>query len=171
MNTLFTVKVRYTKQNDNGSFKRVTEPYVLAAHTFSDAEARIYEELGSIIRGEFNVVSITRTELQDIFIYENFDVFYKAVVSFDSYDDDGEIKKKQKSSFLVTASSVKDANEKMKESLSGWLADYTIDAVSVTPVADFFPFQEVLDKEISRKPLEETEPEDFKQDPAFVDEL
>jgi uncharacterized protein YggL (DUF469 family) len=168
MNTLFTVKVRYTKQLDNGAFKRVTEPYILAAHTFSDAEARIYEELGSIIRGEFNVVSITRTELQDIFIYEGFDVFYKAVVSFDSYDDDGEVKKKQKSSFLVTASSVKDANEKMKESLSGWLADYTIDAVAVTPVADFFPFKEILDKEISRTMAE---PQDYESTEELVDEL
>lgn len=171
MNTLFTVKVRYTKQLDNGAFKRVTEPYILAAHTFSDAEARIYEELGSIIRGEFSVVSITRTEIHDIFGYDDADVFYKAVISFDSYDEDSEKKKKQKNIFLVTATSVKEANDRIKESLSGWLADFTIDAVSVTPIVDFFPFQEVLDKEISRKPLEETEPEDFKQEPSFVDEL
>lgn len=171
MNTLFTVKVRYTKQLDNGSFKRVTDPYVLAAHTFSDAEARIYEELGSIIRGEFNVVSITRTELQDIFMYDGYDVFYKATVSFESYDEGSEKKKKQKMNFLVTTDSVKDANEKIRESLSGWLADYTIDAVAVTPIVDFFPFKEELDREISRKPLEETEPEDFKQETVFVDEL
>ena len=93
MNTLFTVKVRYTKQLDNGAFKRVTEPYVLAAMTFTDAEARIYEELGNIIRGEFTVVSITRTELQDIFMYDGYDVFYKATISFESYDDDSEKKK------------------------------------------------------------------------------
>lgn len=171
MNNLFTVKVRYTKQLENGSFKRVTEPYILAAHTFSDAEARIYEELGSIIRGEFSVVSITRTEIHDIFGYDDSDVFYKAVISFDSYDEDSEKKKKQKNIFLVTATSVKEANDRIKESLSGWLADFTIDAVSVTPIVDFFPFKEVLDKEISRKPFEETEPEDFKPDPAFVDEL
>lgn len=168
MNTLFTVKVRYTKQLDNGAFKRVTEPYILAAHTFSDAEARIYEELGSIIRGEFSVVSITRTEIHDIFGYDDADVFYKAIISFDSYDEDSEKKKKQKNTFLVTASSVKEANDRIKESLSGWLADYTIDAVSVTPVVDFFPFKEVLDKEISRFA---PEPQDYEVTEELVDDL
>ncbi len=56
----FEVKVKYTKQLENGSFKRVTEPYLLAAITFTDAESRIYEELGNIIRGEFHVTSINR---------------------------------------------------------------------------------------------------------------
>jgi len=168
MNTLFTVKVRYTKQLDNGSFKRVTEPYILAAHTFSDAEARIYEELGSIIRGEFSVVSITRTEIHDIFGYDDADVFYKAIISFDSYDEDSEKTKKQKNTFLVTASSVKEANDRIKESLSGWLADYTIDAVSVTPIVDFFPFKEVLDKEISRFA---PEPQDYEVTEELVDDL
>ena len=168
MNTLFTVKVRYTKQLDNGSFKRVTEPYILAAHTFSDAEARIYEELGSIIRGEFSVVSITRTEIHDIFGYDDADVFYKAVISFDSYDEDTEKKKKQKNTFLVTAASVKEANDRIKESLSGWLADYTIDAVSVTPVVDFFPFKEVLYKEISNFA---PEPQDYEVTEELVDDL
>lgn len=168
MNTLFTVKVRYTKQLDNGAFKRVTEPYVLAAMTFTDAEARIYEELGNIIRGEFTVVSITRTELQDIFMYDGYEVFYKTTISFESYDDDSEKKKKQKMNFLVTADSVKDANEKIRESLSGWLADYTIDAVAVTTVVDFFPFSEELDKEISRTM---PEPKDYESTEELVDEL
>ena len=66
MNNWFTVKVKYTNQLDNGAFKRVSEPYLLAAMTFTDAEARIYEELGQVIRGEFNVVGIVRTEIHDI---------------------------------------------------------------------------------------------------------
>lgn len=44
----FTVKVRYTKQLENGTFKRVLEVYLLPAETFTDAEARIYEEMGTI---------------------------------------------------------------------------------------------------------------------------
>ena len=38
MNNWFTVKVKYTKQLDDGQFKRVTEPYLLAAMTFTDAD-------------------------------------------------------------------------------------------------------------------------------------
>ena len=67
MNSWFTVKVKYTKQLEDGTFKRVSEPYLVAAMTFTDAEARIYEELGSLIRGEFVVTGITRTDFHDIF--------------------------------------------------------------------------------------------------------
>ena len=58
MESWFTVKLKYTKQLDNGTLKRVTEPYLIAAMTFTDAEARIYEELGNAIRGEFMVSGI-----------------------------------------------------------------------------------------------------------------
>ena len=98
MNNWFTVKVKYTKQLDNGTFKRVSEPYLLAAMTFTDAEARIYEELGSIIKGEFNVVGITRTEIHDIFAYDDADVWYKVKITYESEAGgmDGEEAKRKK---------------------------------------------------------------------------
>jgi len=91
MNTWFTVKVKYTKQLDDGTFKRVSEPYLLAAMTFTDAEARIYEELGSIIRGEFTVTNIARTEYHDIFYYEDADLWYKCKITYQSEGDGLEI--------------------------------------------------------------------------------
>ena len=82
MNTWFTVKVKYTKQLENGTFKRVTEPYLLASMTFTDAETRIYEELGSIIRGEFQVIGIARTEIHDIFHHEDSDEWFKIKIKW-----------------------------------------------------------------------------------------
>ena len=55
MNSWFKVKVKYTKQLESGSFKRVSEPYLLSATTFTDAEARIYEELGTFKIGRAHV--------------------------------------------------------------------------------------------------------------------
>lgn len=159
MTNWFTVKVKYTKQLENGTFKRVSEPYLLASMTFTDAETRIYEELGQIIRGEFNVVGISRTEIHDIFHYEECDVWYKCKITFESEGGnvDGEVEKKKKvaQNFLVSANSVKDAFEKLKESLSTLMVDYLIPSIIVSPIVDIFPFREELDKEISRRPLEE----------------
>ncbi len=157
MNNWFTVKVKYTKQLENGSFKRVTEPYLLAAMTFTDAEARIYEELGAIIRGEFNVVGITRTEIHDIFFYEDADVWYKIKLSYESMDADSEKAKKVSQNFLVTAHSVKEAYDRIKESLSTLMVDFEIPMISVSPIVEIFPYQEQLDKELSRKPIEEAQ--------------
>lgn len=158
MNNWFTVKVKYTKQLENGTFKRVSEPYLLAAMTFTDAETRIYEELGQIIKGEFNVVGISRTEVHDIFYYEECDTWYKCKITFDSEGDGEDAKKKKVSqNFLVTAFSVKDAFEKLKESLSTLMVDYVVPSITVSPIIEIFPYREELDKEISRRPLEESD--------------
>lgn len=153
MNNWFTVKVKYTKQLENGTFKRVSEPYLLASMTFTDAEARIYEELGSIIKGEFNVIGITRTEIHDIFAYDDADVWYKVKITYDSESADDEKSKKVAQNFLVSAHSVKDAYDRIKESLSTLMVDFQIPSIVVSPIVEIFPYVENLDREIERKPI------------------
>ncbi len=159
MNNWFTVKVKYTKELENGTFKRVSEPYLVAAMTFTDAEARIYEELGSIIRGEFIVTGISRTELHDIFAYDDADVWYKAKITYDSASADDEKAKKVAQNFLVSAHSVKDAYDRIRESLSTLLVDFQIPMIAVSPIVEIFPPTENLDREISRTLIEEFEAE------------
>jgi hypothetical protein len=157
MNNWFTVKVKYTKQLENGAFKRVSEPYLLAAMTFTDAEARIYEELGSIIRGEFSVTNIARTDYHDIFHYEDSDLWFKCKVSYESQDVDTDKKKKVSQNFLVSAFTVKDAYERINESLSTLMVDFQVPSIVLSPIVDIFPFNEELDREIERKPFVEDE--------------
>jgi hypothetical protein len=157
MNNWMLSKVRYTKQDESGSFKRVTEQYLFAAMSFTDTEGRVYEELGSIIRGEFTVVSIARAEFHDIFHYEDADVWYKCIISFNG-GEEGEKAKKTKQNFLVSANSVREANDRLKGELSTLLVDYTIESVSVTPIVDIFPYKEELDKEVK---FEDSEPQDY----------
>ncbi|MCE3294654.1 MAG: hypothetical protein K0R65_368 [Crocinitomicaceae bacterium] len=155
MNSWFTVKVKYTKQLENGTFKRVSEPYLLAAMTFTDAEARIYEELGSVIRGEFVVTNIARTDFHDIFYYEDSDVWYKCKITYESQDADSEKQKKISQNFLVSARSVKEAFDRLQESLSTLMVDFQVPSIIVSPIVDIFPFTENMDKEISRRPMDE----------------
>lgn len=140
MNNWFTVKVKYTKQLDNGTFKRVTEPYLLSAMTFTDAEARIYEELGETIRGEFLVIAITRTDIHDIFQYDESDVWFLAKVKYDTCEEDSNKKKTITQKFLVSADSVKEANERIVESLSTLMIDYQIHSIVESPIIDIFPY-------------------------------
>ena len=154
MNSWFTVKVKYTKQLENGALKRVSEPYLLAAMTFTDAEARIYEELGTLIQGEFIVNGITRTELNDIFAYDDTGIWYKCKVQYDNFDADTEKSKRVSQNFLVEAKSVKEAFDRMTESLKGLMVDFQIPSIIQSPIVDIFPYNEELDKEISRTPIE-----------------
>lgn len=45
MHTWFECKIRYEKTMDNGMNKKVTEPYLVDALSFTEAEARIIEEI------------------------------------------------------------------------------------------------------------------------------
>ena len=138
----FTVKVKYTKQLENGTFKRVSEPYLIAAVSFTDAESRINKELESVIRGEFIVTSITRTDLHDIFCSESSDVWFKISISYDSQDDDSEKTKKVKNVFYLDAVSVEDADKQIKEELKTLMVDYTIDSIIKTKIVEVFPIEE-----------------------------
>lgn len=145
MNSWFTVSVKYTKQLEDGTFKRVSEPYLVAAMTHGDAEARIYEELGSSIRGEFVVTGVKRTDLHDIFHYEDADVWYKCKITYEAGGDgfdDGAKAKKTSQFFLISAHNVKDAYERLKESLGGMMIDYVVPNIGVSAIVDVFPFSD-----------------------------
>jgi hypothetical protein len=142
MNNWFTVKVKYTKQLENGTFKRVSEPYLLAATTFTDAEARIYDELGSSIRGEFTVTGISRTDIHDIFQYDDADTWFKAKITYDKIDEEGEKQKSISQNFLVSAANVKEAYERIEESLSTLMIDFKITNIAVSPIVEIFPYRE-----------------------------
>jgi hypothetical protein len=139
-NNWFEVKVKYTKQLDNGTFKRVSEPYLISAMSFSDAESRAYEEVGSFVRGEFVITAIKRENIHDIFQYEDADVWYKTTIAFQSESDESEKSKVVKQTLLTTAHSVKQATERINESLSGMMLDYTIKGTVESALVDVFPF-------------------------------
>lgn len=158
MNNWFLVKVKYTKQLEEGTFKRVTEPYLLAAMTFTDAEARIYEEMGSSIRGEFTVTNIARANFHDIFYYEDAEMWYKCKITTETVADDGNKAKKATQNFLIAASTVKEAYDRLKESLSTAMFDFEITNISSSPIVDIFPFgeEEMAVFEAEQKAMEET---------------
>lgn len=133
----FTVKVKYTKTLEDGKIKRVTEAYLLAAVNFTDAEARAHEEVGATIRGEFDVVSIARTEIHDIFTEEDADTWYKCKVTYEDMVDDKP--KKVAQTYLVSGDSVKSADAKVKEGLGSLMIDFTVVSVIVSPILDIFP--------------------------------
>ena len=60
MTNWFECKVSYEKMLENGTQKKVTEPYLVDALSFTEAEARIIEEIRPFITGEFTDRKSTR---------------------------------------------------------------------------------------------------------------
>ncbi|MBI2259354.1 MAG: DUF4494 domain-containing protein [Flavobacteriia bacterium] len=161
MSNWFIVKVKYTKQLENGTFKKVNEPYLVASMSFTDAEARIYEELGSLIRGEFIVNSISRADFHDIFYFEDCDKWYKCKIAVSPENSKHELskenQKKVNQSFLVAGNTVKQALENLESFLSDTMLDFHEIAIQETPIIEVYPYNETSEKK-SKKEIE-----DFKE--------
>lgn len=167
MNNWFNVKVKYTKQFEKGTFKRVSETYLFASVSFTDAEARAHEELGQQIRGEFQVLSITRADFHDIFAYDGCDVWYQVKVQYESVTDGSEKSKKITAKYLVHGTSIVEATVNTKESLSGLMLDYQIISVLESAIFDVFPYKQDLDVELSRTPIAEEEKSETHANPEY----
>ena len=153
MNSWHTVKVKYTKEFQDGTLKRVTEPYLVSAISFTDAEARIYQEVGEFVRGEFMVTSIAKTDFNDIIQYDDADTWYKCKVSYVSEDADSGKEKKVNTNYLVSAHNVKEAYDRLEESMKGLMVSYEIPMISLTQYMEIFPYEPSDDDTVAEAPL------------------
>ncbi len=140
MNSWFECKVSYDKTMENGMQKKVTEPYLVDALSFTEAEARIIEELKPYISGEFTIADIKRAKLSELFFNENGDRFFKAKVYFITLDEKSGTEKKTAVQMLAQASDLKEALAIVEKGMEGTLADYVIASLSETAIMDVFPY-------------------------------
>ena len=89
MHTWFECKIRYEKVMENGMNKKVTEPYLVDALSFTEAEARIIEEITPYISGEFTVSDIKRANYSELFPSEEdaADRWFKCKLFFITLDE------------------------------------------------------------------------------------
>jgi hypothetical protein len=161
MKTWFLCKVKYQKEDENGALKNVSEPYLLDAVSFTEAEARIYEKLGSTIRGEFYVTSINKSNIVDVFYYEDADIWHKVKITYYVAEESGK-EKKITNYMLLTAHDVRQAYDRIFESLHNMLVTFKVPEIVETPIVEVFPFDSedaLINQAIpgNLKPLSEVE--------------
>lgn len=137
----FECKVRYDKMQENGAIKTVTEPYLVDAVSFTDAESRICDKITPYISGEFSISAEKKTKISEIFFNDNGDRYYMVKVNFISFDENSGKEKKTTAQILVQASDLEDALTKFNEGMKGTMADYSIASISETLIMDVFPFE------------------------------
>lgn len=137
----FECKVRYERMAENGAVKKVNEPYLVDALTFTEAEARIIEKITPYISGDFTISAVKKTKISEIFFDDRGDKYYNVKVNFITPDEKSGTEKKTSNFMLVQASDFPDALKKFEEGMKGTLADYEIASITETPLMDVFPFQ------------------------------
>ena len=142
MHTWFECKIRYEKVMENGMNKKVTEPYLVDALSFTEAEARIIEEMTPFISGEFTVSDIKRANYSELFPSEeeSADRWFKCKLVFITLDEKSGAEKKTSTQVLVQAADLRDAVKKLDEGMKGTMADYQIASVAETAIMDVYPY-------------------------------
>ncbi|MGL5229124.1 MAG: DUF4494 domain-containing protein [Bacteroidales bacterium] len=142
MNNWFECKVRYEKIMENGMLKKITEPYLVDALSFTEAEARIIKEVTPFTAGEFTVSAIKRARISEIFYDETGDRWFKAKVQFVTIDERSGAEKKTSCNMLIQASDIDEAKDTLRKGMQGTMADYVLHTISETPLMDIFPYKD-----------------------------
>lgn len=136
----YECKVKYRKTDETGTQKVVTEPYLVDALSYTEAEKRINEEMAAYISEEFKITNIKVANYSEIHPFENADRWFKSKVSLLAYDEETGKERKTNMYLLVQANDVKEAFDNTITAMKGTMGDYTIPAISESPILDVFPY-------------------------------
>lgn len=138
----FECRIRYEKMMNNGMQKKVTEPYLVDALSFTEAEARIIEEMTPFISGEFTVSDIKRANYSELFpsMDEQDDRWFKCKLVYIALDEKSGAEKRTSTNVLVQASDLDRAKKNLDENMKGTMADYQVPSVTETAIMDVYPY-------------------------------
>ncbi|AXT55431.1 DUF4494 domain-containing protein [Aquimarina sp. MMG015] len=177
--TWYECKVKYRKINDSGVQKVTTEPYLVDAVSYTEAETRINEEMAAYVSEEFIITNIKVANFAEIHPFENSDRWFKSKVSLIAYDEESGKERKTNMYLLIQANDVKEAFDNTNSVMKGTTGDYTIPAIAESPIMDVFPYftgeEEQLEKfKALRDSIQEVEEVEIDEDvpaaPGFIGE-
>lgn len=134
MSQWFETKVKYDKTMlDTGAIKSVTEPYLVDALSFTEAEARITKEMEPFVSGELTVTAVRKVRFEDVLYHEGGDRWYKVKINMITIDEKTGAEKRSASFSLVQAGEFKLALDYFLEAMKSVLFDFEI--VNITEMA------------------------------------
>lgn len=141
MRIWFQCTVKYAKENEQGLLKTITEVYLVDAVSFTEAEAILYKRLASQIRGDFQVKSVSKSNIVDVFFYEDADLWHKCKICYMVADGDTGKEKKVTKFMIVTASDIREAYDRIIKSLGNMLVSFRVPDIIESPIIEVFPYE------------------------------
>jgi hypothetical protein len=138
--TWYECKIKYRKTDETGGQKSTTEPYLVDALSYTEAETRINEEMSAYISEEFKITNIKVANYAEIHPFENCDRWFKSKISLLAYDEESGKERKTSMYFLVQANDVKEAFDNTTAIMNSTMGEYNIPAISESPIMDVFPY-------------------------------
>src|SRR6187402_768561 len=179
--TWYECKVKYRKLDESTGTQKVTsEPYLVDALSYTEAESRINEEMSAYISEEFKITNIKVANYAEIHPFENADRWFKSKVSLMAYDEESGKERRSNMYLLVQANDVKEAFDNTTHVMRTTMGEYSIPAISESPIMDVFPYFSGEEGEIEQlekfnalkasKPAVVEVTDNMEFDPAYLEE-
>lgn len=135
---LYEVSLKYDKQQEDGSVKRVSEKYLADALSLTESEARVTEKMQPYISGEFCATSAKETGIVETCGDVSCGKFFLAKVAFATIDERTAKEKRTIAQMLVGAVNFDEAYKAFNEFMRDTIADYTLVSLAETQYKDLF---------------------------------
>lgn len=138
--TWFEVKIACDKVQDDGMTKKVKETFVVDAMTFTEAEAKIIDQISGFFSGDFAVVVEKIAPYREVVFTENpnDNKWYYVKVNLIAFNEKSGKEKKNVIHHLVQSDTFENARKCVDEMYSGTMADFEIAKISETNIIDVF---------------------------------
>lgn len=133
---IYQANVIYDKIMENGAVKRVNEPYLAEALSVVECEARVTENVAQSVSGDFSIPAIKRTTIAEIFPGSGW--YWLVKVSFVTIDERTATEKRSTVRYIAQAETFDEAVEVFRKGMAGTMADWEIDSITRTRIADVF---------------------------------
>ena len=141
--TWYECKVKYRKTDEASRARKVkTEPFLVDAISYTEAEKRITEEM-SVYLSEGEEILITNIKVAnyaEIHPFELADRWFKAKITLIAYDQESGKERKTNQYLLVQANDIKEAYDNTTHVMRDTMGEYSIPAISESPIMDVFPY-------------------------------
>ena len=137
-NIWYNVKTRYLGTTEDGFTKVITEEYLTAALSFTEAETKTSKTALSYPNyGEFDIIAMSRTKFSEI-VYgdEEADKWFKCKINTTILDERNGREKKSSIFFCVNADSALEAHHNLDEHLKKTTMCYTVEQVDETKIIE-----------------------------------
>jgi hypothetical protein len=153
----YECKIKYSRIDEDDRTKTFNQPYLFDAMSFTEAEARVNEEMVQYISTEFKITNIKVANFAEICPNEDGDRWFKCKLSCITLDEEKGSERRANSYILVQANDVKDAYDVLVASLTDTVSNYEIPSVQESPILDVFPYYDGEEE----APLNEEVPENY----------
>ncbi len=112
------------------------------ALSFTEAEARIIEEMKPFISGEFTIANIKRAKLAEIFFNDDpeADKYYRVKINYISLDEKSVAEKRTAANMLAQAKDFENALEVVQKGMTSTLGEFEIASIAETMLMDVYPY-------------------------------